>query len=140
LGDLLSARYPLTLARDGAEAMAALSLQAFYLSIIDLGLPIVDGFRLVQALQVSDGVTSSAVMLLSAHGAPELKVRALELGAVDYMTRPFDPDELMARVARILASVARRFRLTLAPGQTIVPEPNVTLRPRGGLRMQLARR
>ena len=40
----------------------------------------------------------------------------------------------------ILASAARRFRLTLAPGQTIVPEPNVTLRPRKGLRMQLARR
>jgi cytochrome P450 len=40
----------------------------------------------------------------------------------------------------ILAGVARRFRLLLAPGQTVVPEPNVTLRPSGGLRMQLARR
>jgi cytochrome P450 len=40
----------------------------------------------------------------------------------------------------ILAAVARRFRLAVAPGQTITPEPNVTLRPRGGLRMRLARR
>jgi cytochrome P450 len=40
----------------------------------------------------------------------------------------------------VLAAVARRFRLLLAPGQTIEPEPNVTLRPRGGLRMQLAHR
>ena len=40
----------------------------------------------------------------------------------------------------ILAAVARRFRLRLTPGQTIEPEPNVTLRPRGGLRMQVARR
>jgi cytochrome P450 len=40
----------------------------------------------------------------------------------------------------ILASVARRFRLTLAAGQAVVPDPNVTLRPRGGLRMQIHRR
>jgi cytochrome P450 len=40
----------------------------------------------------------------------------------------------------ILASVAQRFRLTLAPGQTIEPEPNVTLRPRGGMRMTVANR
>ena len=40
----------------------------------------------------------------------------------------------------MLAAVARRFRLTLAPGQTVEPEPNVTLRPKGGLAMRVARR
>jgi two-component system cell cycle response regulator len=107
LGDLLGGHYRLTFARDGAEAMAALCLREFDLSILDLSLPVVDGFGLVKAIQGSVNRPPSAVMLLSGHTAPELKVRALALGAMDYMTKPFDPDELMARVARILATVTR---------------------------------
>jgi two-component system, cell cycle response regulator len=112
LGDLLGERYRLTFARNGAEAVTALGLETFDLSILDLGLPVVDGFALVGAIQRSRelataAVPSAAIMLLSAHAAPDLKVRALALGAVDYMTKPFDSDELLARVARILAGVAR---------------------------------
>ena len=50
-------------------------------------------------------------MFLSAHSDPRLKVRALALGAVDYMTKPFDSGELVARVARILAAVTREASL-----------------------------
>jgi two-component system cell cycle response regulator len=111
LGELLGGRYRLTFARDGAEAMAALCLQEFDLSILDLSLPIVDGFGLVKAIQGNGELSRSAVMVLSGHTAPELKVRALALGAADYMTKPFDADELMARVARILATATREAEL-----------------------------
>jgi diguanylate cyclase (GGDEF)-like protein len=112
LGELLGGRYRLTFARNGEEAVAALGVQTFDLSILDLSLPVVDGFALVGAIQRSRelaaaAMPSAAIMLLSAHAAPDLKVRALALGAVDYMTKPFDSDELLARVARILAGVAR---------------------------------
>src|SRR5258706_124759 len=80
-------------------------------SILDLSWPIVDGIGLVKAMQGKDDLSRSAVMVLSGHTAPELKVRALALGAVDYMTKPFDAEELMARVARILATVARESEL-----------------------------
>src|SRR5260221_453206 len=106
LGDLLSARYRLTFARDGAAAMAALCAQEFDLCILDLSLPFVDGFALVKAIEGS-GELPSAVMLLSGHAAPALKVRALKLGAADYMTKPFDPDDLLARVARLLPPSTR---------------------------------
>jgi two-component system cell cycle response regulator len=107
LSDLLSPRYSLTLARDGRQAMAAVRLRPFDLAIVDLGLPFVDGFGMVKAIRRSDQLESSAVMFLSGQSAPRLKAKALSLGAVDYMTKPFDPDELEARVARILAGVTR---------------------------------
>jgi two-component system NtrC family sensor kinase len=111
LGDLLRGPYRLTFARDGAEAMAALSRQSFDLSILDLNLPVVDGFQLVKAIQGTGARPLSAIMLLSGHSEPEVKVRALALGAADYMTKPFDVDELMARVAHILATVSREASL-----------------------------
>jgi two-component system cell cycle response regulator len=115
MGDLLSQRYSLTFARDGRQAMAAIRLRPFDLAIIDLGLPVLDGFKLVKGIQGvglhADQLQSSAVMFLSGQSAPQLKAKALSLGAVDYMTKPFDPDEMVARVARILATVTREASL-----------------------------
>jgi len=111
LGDLLSDRYRLTLARDGREAMLALCLWPFDLAIIDLRLPVVDGFKLVKAIRGSGEFQSSAVMLLSGLSDPQFKVHGLALGAADYMTKPFDADELMARIARILTTVTREASL-----------------------------
>ena len=111
LGDLLSDRYRLTFARDGREAMVALCLWPFDLAIIDLGLPVVDGFKLIKAIRGSGEFQSSAVMLLSGLSDPRFKVHGLALGAADYMTKPFDADELMARIARILTTVTREASL-----------------------------
>jgi two-component system, cell cycle response regulator len=115
LDELLSGPYDLTFARDGREAMAAVRLRPFDLAIIDLNLPVVDGFKLVEAIlgtgHHTDQLQSSAVMFLSGQSAPQLKAKALSLGAVDYMTKPFDVDELMARIARILAGVTREASL-----------------------------
>jgi DNA-binding response OmpR family regulator len=103
LGDLLSSAYDLTFARDGREAMAAVHRRPFDLAILDLGLPVVDGFELVQAILTAglhaDHLQSSAVMFLSGQSAPQLKAKALSLGAADYMTKPFDADELLARAS-----------------------------------------
>jgi diguanylate cyclase (GGDEF)-like protein len=111
LGDLLSSRYRLTFARDGGEAMTALRRSPFDLAIIDLGLPVVDGFKLVKAIRGSGEFQSSAVMLLSGLSDPRFKVQGLALGAADYMTKPFDADELMARIARILTTATREASL-----------------------------
>jgi diguanylate cyclase (GGDEF)-like protein len=111
LGDLLSGLYRLTFARNGDEAMTALCLWSFDLAIIDLGLPIVDGFKLVKAIRGSEDLQSPAVLFLTGQSDPRAKVRALALGAVDYVTKPFDSGELVARVARILATAARETTL-----------------------------
>jgi two-component system cell cycle response regulator len=109
--DLLSGRYELTFARDGREALASLGSEAFHLAIIDLHLPVMDGFELVRALRSASLPWTPALMFLSAEADPHTKVKALALGAVDYVTKPFDPDELAARVARIVAMVSREASL-----------------------------
>jgi two-component system cell cycle response regulator len=111
LGDLLSDHYRLTFARDGRDAMVALRLWPFDLAIVDLGLPVVDGFRLVHAIRGSGEFQAPAVMLLSGRSDPQLKVHGLALGAADYVTKPFDCDELMARIARILTAATREASL-----------------------------
>jgi diguanylate cyclase (GGDEF)-like protein len=107
LGDLLSQRYRITFARDGAEALAALEQQTFQLAIMDLDLPVLDGFAVAKAMRAEYSARTPAFMFLSGHAKAETKVRGLSLGAADYVTKPFDPDELLARVARILADVTR---------------------------------
>jgi diguanylate cyclase (GGDEF)-like protein len=109
--DLLSGRYELTFARDGREALASLGSEAFHLAVIDLHLPVLDGFELVRALRAAALPWTPALMFLSAESDPHTKVQALALGAVDYVTKPFDPDELAARVARIIATVSREASL-----------------------------
>jgi diguanylate cyclase (GGDEF)-like protein len=106
LVDILSPCYQLTVARDGAETIAALRRRSFDLGIFDVGLPILDGFHLVKALR-AEGRQLPTFMYLSARSDPRTKVQALALGAVDYVTKPFEPDELLARVAGILATVTR---------------------------------
>jgi diguanylate cyclase (GGDEF)-like protein len=109
--DLLSGRYDLTFARDGREALTSLGSEAFHVAVIDLHLPVLDGFELVRALRAAALPWTPALMFLSAESDPQTKVQALALGAVDYVTKPFDPDELAARVARIIAMVSREASL-----------------------------
>jgi two-component system cell cycle response regulator len=110
LSEILAGRYELTLARDGAEAVAALAKQNFNLAIVDLNLPVLDGFGVAEAMRVSDHPPPPFIFL-SAQTSPQVKVRGLELGASDYVTKPFDPDELTARIARIIAAVERESTL-----------------------------
>jgi two-component system cell cycle response regulator len=114
MGDLLSWRYRLTFARDGGEAMLALRRTSFDLAILDVGLPVLDGLELVRTMRDANERPLPAFMFLSGQDEPRLKVRALALGAVDYVTKPFDSDELMARIARILRAVTREANLRAA--------------------------
>jgi diguanylate cyclase (GGDEF)-like protein len=109
LADLLASRYRLTFARDGREALALLLSRSFQLTIVDIELPHLDGFALVDAARRAG--EAPAFLFLSAHADSQAKVRALSMGAADYVTKPFDPDELAARVARVIATVNREASL-----------------------------
>jgi len=91
------------------------------LIILDLGLPDIDGLNLIRDLRTR---SSQEILVLSARGSEDVKVRALDLGADDYLTKPFGVFELMARVKVAL----RRNQQTRAPDESIViPSIGVTL-------------
>jgi DNA-binding response OmpR family regulator len=81
---------------DGAQALAALKSNAFDLVVLDLGLPKVDGVEVLRQVRGKGGAVP--VIVLSARDTAPDRVLGLDAGADDYLVKPFDVDELLARV------------------------------------------
>lgn len=90
------ARYAVEWVADGAHAIAALQTNAFDLVILDLGLPGLDGIEVLK--RVRAGGATTPVLILSARDTAPDRVLGLDAGADDYLIKPFDVDELLARV------------------------------------------
>lgn len=95
-------------AYDGEEAVAKFKAGAFNLVLLDIMLPKLDGFGVCREIRKQSHVP---ILMLTAKEAEVDKVLGLELGADDYMTKPFSPRELIARVKAVL----RRFRVAGSP-------------------------
>lgn len=102
LCEVLRSRYRVELARDGAEGLAKARALHPDLIVMDVFLPKLDGLDAAVALKNSTDTAAIPVILLSAHQGVADKVRALNLGAVDYMGKPFQALELLSRVDRAL--------------------------------------
>jgi len=97
---LTGAGYAVDCVHDGASAEALAAAEAFDLVILDLNLPQLDGLSVLRSMRRRSN--DAAVLILTARGAPEERVRGLDLGADDYMAKPFDVAEFEARVRSIL--------------------------------------
>ncbi|MFD4370910.1 response regulator [Streptomyces sp. NPDC058486] len=93
--NLRARRYVVDSAPDGATALALAATEPPDVLIVDLGLPDMDGVEVILALR---RWSRSPVLVLSARSGSEDKIRALDAGADDYMTKPFSMDELLARL------------------------------------------
>ena len=129
------AGYGVTTADNGADALAAARTRHPDLIVLDLGLPHVDGLDVTRALRKQSNVP---IIMLTARVEESDKLVGLELGADDYMTKPFSPRELVARVR----AVFRRIDAASGRGE-VIRAGDVTLdRPRmraeaGGRRLEL---
>ncbi|EQM79322.1 response regulator transcription factor [Stutzerimonas stutzeri] len=90
-------------AADGRQALERLSTgNPPDLTLMDIMLPYHDGLELIERLRAQPGWESVPVLMLTAKAREVDIVRALELGADDYVTKPFQPEELLARIRRLL--------------------------------------
>ena len=92
---LRSRGYAVTLASTGAEGLSAFERQKPDLVILDLGLPDANGVDVCRQLRARADVP---ILILSVRGEETTKVHALDAGADDYVTKPFGPEELLARI------------------------------------------
>jgi two-component system KDP operon response regulator KdpE len=97
--NLRAAGYDVHLAGDGAAALSAAARHHPDLVLLDLGLPGIDGTEVIEGLR---GWSSAPIVVLSARDQEAEKVRALDLGADDYVTKPFGVAEVLARVRAAL--------------------------------------
>ncbi|MBI4478100.1 MAG: response regulator transcription factor [Acidobacteria bacterium] len=96
---LRSRGYSVTIAGNGREALDTVERDRPDLIILDLGLPDIDGTEVCRHVRER---SDTPILILSARGAENEKVAALDQGADDYVTKPFGPEELMARVRAAL--------------------------------------
>ncbi|HZZ34245.1 MAG TPA: response regulator [Caulobacteraceae bacterium] len=108
IGELLTLRLDLagyrpTWVRDGAQALERINEVKPDLIVLDLGLPKVDGFQVLEALRAEPLWRDLPIIVLTARHNSEDVRKALSLGASDYMAKPFDAKRLQQRIERQLA-------------------------------------
>jgi len=121
--------YRVTCVASGEEALAFFSEQEPSLVLLDVMLPGLDGFEVCSRIRE---ISTRPIIMLTAKGADEDKVRGLRLGADDYVTKPFSAEELVARVEAVLrradATSPREAALEVGELRIDYPAKQVTLR------------
>jgi two-component system response regulator QseB len=92
--------YAVTIAHDGQQGLHLALTRTFDVMIVDRGLPAIEGLDLIARLRIKD--VSTPILVLSARGATQDKVDGLDAGAEDYLTKPFEVSELLARLRALL--------------------------------------
>ena len=112
--------YTVDWARDGASALHALTHEDFGLAVLDLGLPRMDGLEVLQRLRA--GANAIPVLVLTARDSTADRIAGLDAGADDYLVKPFDVDELKARIRALL-------RRSFSRAQPVLDHREVSLDP-----------
>jgi DNA-binding response OmpR family regulator len=116
--------YAVDIARNGQEALYRAAITEYDAVVLDVMLPGIDGFQVCQELR--RGGSNVPVLMLTARDAVESRISGLDSGADDYLIKPFDFGELLAR----LRAVIRRGRLPLTPAIVTVGDLRLDLRAR----------
>ncbi len=93
-------------AQDGVEALEKVRGEIPDLVLLDLMLPKINGFEVCQRLKQDEATSSIPIIMLTAKGETSDKVEGIEIGADDYVTKPFNLDELKARIKAVLRRTA----------------------------------
>ena len=100
---LLRANYTVLTAGDGAEALRVIREEHPDVVLLDMNLPIKDGWTTCQEVRADPSIENTRIIALTAHAMGEDKIRALEAGCNDYATKPVDFPELLEKISQLAA-------------------------------------
>ena len=135
--------YHVVAARDGHTALDKFRNQHFDLAILDVMIPLMDGFAVCQTIRLEGNTTP--ILFLSAKGSGKDRVEGLKIGVDDYLTKPFDLEELMLRVRKLIKrhdsshSLAEMNEYSFGEGNH-VHFLNFTIRDRRGHETEISRK
>ena len=131
-GYLQRERYAVSVAYDGETALHALRRESPQLMLLDLMLPDKDGWEITRTVRGDEKLANTLIIMLTARVEDTDKIIGLELGADDYVTKPFNPREVVARVRALLRrtqrATARATALVVGALQMDVERRNVQVR------------
>ena len=126
---LRQAGYLIVEAQDGPSALEAFDRERPDLAILDVNMPRLNGFDVLKRIRA--GGSTSPVMMLTVRSAEEDQVRGLDLGADDYLAKPFSPRTLLARVRALLRRAGVERPAPLASGDLVLDLEKQSVRVRG---------
>lgn len=108
--DMLSRRltrkgYDIVIAQDGAEAIAKVATESPEVILMDMSLPVIDGWEATRRLKAAEETRHIPVIALTAHAMAGDRERALEVGCDDYDTKPIDFPRLLVKIQKQLGNV-----------------------------------
>lgn len=120
ISQVLGVHYFVKTAENGAEALSMLQQygksengDTIDLIVSDVMMPVMDGFELLEKLKSDDNLSGLPVVMLTARAALQDKLKALRIGVDDYMLKPFDEEELLARVSNLISNYREREKTAL---------------------------
>ena len=99
---ILSEDYDLTFVKDGEETLATLGKERFDVVLLDIKMPKLDGLEVLKRLR--ERGSGTPVLVLTAYQSVELAKEAVKLGALDYLPKPFEREQILNAVRGVLAS------------------------------------
>ncbi|MBX4927987.1 two-component system chemotaxis response regulator CheY [Rhizobium binae] len=99
---LTNAGYSVTEAVNGAEGLATAKSSRFDLIVTDLNMPVMDGLTMIEELRKLPGQAGVPIIFLTTESDADLKARAKAAGATGWLTKPFDPENLVKIVKKVL--------------------------------------
>lgn len=94
--------YEVAMAEDGGKALELIQGGHPDLILLDVMMPVMDGYHVLQEIKKDPELSEIPVIMLTSKGQEKDVVRGIDLGATDYIVKPFRPSELVARIRRVL--------------------------------------
>ena len=118
LRGLAESGFTVSLARNGRDGLQMAGTEAPDLIVLDVMLPIMDGWQVLRALRLQEGGADVPVIFLTARDEVQDRVKGLELGADDYLVKPFAFAELVARIRTLCCGAGHRVKTTSSASAT----------------------
>jgi len=109
--DVLSSNYQVISVESGADALMLAQTESPNLILLDVEMPGMDGYETCLRFKSGDATASIPVIFVSAHDHIDERLKGYEAGGHDYVVKPFDPNELMAKISHLLGLVSERGQL-----------------------------
>jgi DNA-binding response OmpR family regulator len=133
---LTQASYLVVKASDGPAAIRAFEEESPDIAVLDINMPGASGFQVCEAIRAKSRIP---IMMLTVRGEEEDLVRALDLGADDYLTKPFSPRTLLARIKALLRRAGIENTSPVAAGRIALDVQEHTVRISGGNPVRLTK-